>query len=327
MSVESSTGKSFILVMKYRWLVNYLKRNACSNYDDITARFREKFGEDLPRRTFDNMKAMLLKAGFHIKYQKTGRSTGCYRIVDIGEPERADEFGDALRDLLTEDYKYVKDVHNIQDRIIYEDIPSKNDFFDQIIGKIERNETLTFEYKSFRTGVNYNYTVEPYALKLFKRRWYLLGNHITRPEQNPDLKYVPRGMWSFSLDRILNITSQSKKFSLPNGYEGNKFFEDYFGVITTDKGEFIKPSRIRLKVYTNNHKHLYIESLPIHQSQRIVERNDDYWIFEYNLAVSFDLIQEILMQREDIEVLEPEKLRASVKEALQKTLERYDNSY
>lgn len=324
MKQESSIGKSFRLVQKYRWLVTFLKRNTDRTFKDIERSFFEKFGEPLPRRTFDNMKEMLLKAGFRIKYQKMGKDTGRYRVEDIGESEMADEYGYALRDLLIEDHQNIIDVKGIEDRIIYEDIPSKNDIFDQILGKIERKETITFEYKPFRTEVRYNYTIEPYALKLFKRRWYLLGNQRTKAEQNPDLKYVPTGMYSLSLDRIQKVSSEYETFKLPQGYNANKFFEDYFGVITTDKGKFIKPSTIRLKVYTNKHKHLYIESLPLHKSQKITERHNDYWIFEYRLAISFDLIQEILMHREDVEVLEPQELRASVKDALQKTLIRYE---
>ena len=58
----------------------------------------------------------------------------------------------------------------------------------------------------------------------------------------------------------------------------------------------------------------YIESLPLHDSQVLVEKTPEYSIFEYHLVPTYDFRHEILSHGPDMEVLEPEDFRNQVKE-------------
>ena len=79
-----------------------------------------------------------------------------------------------------------------------------------------------------------------------------------------------------------------------------------------------------LKVYTKYNKHRYLEDLPLHHSQSIEKHDGDgYWLFRYRLATTYDFIQELLMHREDEEVLEPLSLRRKMAAALFRTAEHY----
>ena len=50
----------------------------------------------------------------------------------------------------------------------------------------------------------------------------------------------------------------------------------------------------------------------IHKSQEEIVRSDEYSIFKYYLRPTFDFIQEILLNGESMEVLEPLSLREEI---------------
>lgn len=78
---------------------------------------------------------------------------------------------------------------------------------------------------------------------------------------------------------------------------------------------------IKIKVVTDQVK--YIESLPLHDSQVLVERTPEYSIFKYLLVPTYDFRQEILSHGPDMEVLEPEDFRDEIKADIQQMYKNY----
>ena len=322
-------GKSFLMVCRYRWLVRLLLRNSTLTWPDIASRWEEspevQADGELSRRTFDNMVKMLRKCGVRIYCE---RCSGHYKCeVESASNIEDDNYADIMRELILGE-QVRQNNSDIYAHIIGEEIPSKGRFFDIIAERLENHQTITLRYKSFRDDNELEYTVEPYALKLFKRRWYLFANQKTEAEQNPELEDKPMGMATLALDRITYVgEANADKFNYPANYDAKKYFEDYFGVITYEKNKgMIQPVDILLKVYTRANKHKYIATLPLHTSQKVVEDScQDYWIFSYRLAPTYDFVQELLMHREDIEVLEPASLRKDMAKALYATSRYYIN--
>ena len=81
---------------------------------------------------------------------------------------------------------------------------------------------------------------------------------------------------------------------------------NYYGVFHD-----AKPQVIQLKAYKE--KPAYLHSLPLHHSQKELIHTDDYTIFEYYMAPTYDLIQEILCHGNQLEVLSPSSFRQRVK--------------
>ena len=81
--------------------------------------------------------------------------------------------------------------------------------------------------------------------------------------------------------------------------------------------------RVKLKVasYQAN----YIRAVPLHHSQKEVERNENYSIFELWLRPSDDLTREILWHGEAIEVLAPLELRKEVANKIENMSRKYIN--
>ena len=71
------------------------------------------------------------------------------------------------------------------------------------------------------------------------------------------------------------------------------------------------PSTVRVKVVSDQVR--YIDSLPLHDTQKLIEETPEYGIFEYYLVPTYDFRQELLSHGPDVEVLEPKELRDEIK--------------
>ena len=66
-------------------------------------------------------------------------------------------------------------------------------------------------------------------------------------------------------------------------------------------------SKIRIRVYGTQAD--YVRALPIHESQREVERTDEWTDFEMDLVPCYNFYQQLLWHREKLEVLSPSSVR------------------
>ncbi len=156
------------------------------------------------------------------------------------------------------------------------------------------SKMLTFGYKPFWMESDYVsnlFHVEPYALKYFKRRWYLLA------------KYGDSPLKIYALDRMQDIDIEFESFTMPEDFNAEAFFSSCFGIIVGEE----KPQQIQLKV--DDFQAKYLRSLPLHHSQKEVKQTEDYTVFSFYLRPTFDFIQELLALGETVEVLSPRHSR------------------
>jgi predicted DNA-binding transcriptional regulator YafY len=97
---------------------------------------------------------------------------------------------------------------------------------------------------------------------------------------------------------------------MPRGFTVDSYFADAFGIIV--EPEVLKAERIRIKATDINHRRDYLRKLPIHWSQREVEKHSDYSVFEVTLMPTYDFIQHILTMSSEVEVISPEHVRKEV---------------
>ena len=97
---------------------------------------------------------------------------------------------------------------------------------------------------------------------------------------------------------------KDESFKYPNKFSPEKYFDDSFGIIADQR---IDVETVKIKVSAGQAN--YLRSLTLHQTQKEIERNDEYSIFTVRLRPTFDFRQEILSQGSDIEVLEPKWFR------------------
>ena len=180
------------------------------------------------------------------------------------------------------------------------------DYLQTIIKAIKNNHLLTVEYHKFDDPEGYTALIEPYCLKVFRQRWYLLGNNTTNE----------RELQVYALDRITHLEETHKTFKMDPNFNATVFFNNYFGV-------FIGSDPIKIVLRAYGKMIPLLRTLPKHHSQKEITTPKDYSDFEYYMAPTFDFKQEILKEGHELEVIEPEWLRKEMIDSLRKTLAHY----
>jgi predicted DNA-binding transcriptional regulator YafY len=130
--------------------------------------------------------------------------------------------------------------------------------------------------------------------------------------------YFEKGPRIYALDRINHLHATDETFEMPRDWTAKDFFDGCFGIIAD---QTIEPQTVKLKVSAGQAN--YIRDLKMHESQEEIERNEEYSVFTLNLRPSFDFIQEILWNGEDMEVLEPLWLRKEIAGKIKRMWNKY----
>ena len=103
---------------------------------------------------------------------------------------------------------------------------------------------------------------------------------------------------------MANIRLTEQKMLPNNDVTADEYWKGSFGVNHSDNQV---PERIVIKVYGSQVD--YVRALPIHESQKELESNGDYTLFEYHIVPCYNLYQQLLWHREKLEIVEPIQMR------------------
>ena len=195
---------------------------------------------------------------------------------------------------------------SIADKILLEDIPSGREWLEPILKALQDNIQIELGYENF-FGVKFTGIVSPLCVKLFKRRWYVLC------QVKENRKRI------FSLDRVKSLIVTDKKFIYPKDFVPADYFRDVFGIVAGTGGTV---ENIVIRTYDELPG--YLRSLPMHHSQRELDSTEEYTDFSLRLRPSFDFIQELLLHRDQLEVLSPRTLRDEVAGIITKMKNHYE---
>ncbi|MDD4395546.1 MAG: WYL domain-containing protein, partial [Bacteroidales bacterium] len=204
----------------------------------------------------------------------------------------------------------VKSDAKLSQRIQFDNIPSGRIYLSQIIEAMKNNKILTLTYQGFWKNKETTFDVEPYFLKVFNCRWYLIAHSIADNTTR-----------TYALDRISDVVTTSRTFIFDGSFDIDYYFEGCCGIIA-DKSIPIQRVVIRAHGYSG----AYIATLPIHSSQKVLSKDEDSIVFEYQVRPTYDFLQSLLNQTDQIEVLEPISLRKEMKRIAQNILSYYTNS-
>ena len=234
------------------------------------------------------------------------RRDNTYRIENEG-----DIGGSGIRDWLMEALSLsnlINESASLRKWLLFESEPSSHRFLKDVIMAIRDERMLEVNYQSFKMEAPRDFLLEPYCLKEYKRRWYLFAcKHGIDKEPH-----------TFALDRMNSVAISEKPFKVPASFDAQEFFSTRYGVLYYGNE---KPADIRLKV--SAHQANYFRTLPLHSSQKEVDKRAEYSIFEYYLAPNYDFIHDVLYFADDVEVLEPETTRGTISELILKTMNKY----
>ena len=190
---------------------------------------------------------------------------------------------------------------DMKNRIVFEEVPSGVQFMDLVIDAMRSGRVLAMEYQAYNWEHSKDVLLEPYFVKLFRHRWYLIG--INR-------EY--KAFRSYSLDRIKRIALSEETFNFPRKFTPQDHFRDSFGII---RDENLLPQHTVLR--TTISQAPYLRNLPLHSSQKEIAVTESYVDFELYISHTYDFIQELLSKGAAVEVLKPQALRDKIKAEIQ----------
>ena len=289
---------------KYIWLIDTIYRARKISLEDISRQWRDYVGlnvdEKLHRATFNRWKdEIYLQFGIMISCQRAG---GYKYYIENPEVIEDNKLNKWMLDTIATG-NLINNNISISDRILVNKIPSGNDHLKSIITALKSNTRIEITYQQFARS-SYTFTIDPFCLKLFENRWYVLA----------------RNNWGqikiYSLDRILDIVYTDEHFELPEDFNGEEYFTPFYGIITDEK-----PEKIILRAY-DVHRH-YMASLPLHHSQRLIVDTGEYSDFELTVAPTYDFIMKLMSFGGMIEVIQPVSLRNTMRAWVSELYEMY----
>lgn len=179
-----------------------------------------------------------------------------------------------------------------------------SEFLPVILEAIKSKRILLFDYASFITGELKPREVLPLLLKQYRNRWYMISFDLDKKT------YI-----TYALDRIEELDISSDTAERPVDFDPDNYFKHAIGITSGNT----EPLQVKLKATLVASK--YLDSLPLHPSQKVIEFNDDNVVFQLVVTISEELIRELLSFGGEVKVLEPTQLKEELINRAKKIIE------
>jgi hypothetical protein len=306
------------LLKKYIWLVQTFIRAGEKglSLDEISSRWEDRFDSSYSRRTFNNHREAV--------YEVFGIQIGCNRSTNRYFIEYSEDVSDEnaetawMINTCTVNNMLSLGKERLSGRVSVEDIPSGHRHLTSIMEAMTENYEIVISYRKYTSSEAERYTLRPFAVKEFAKRWYLVAYCIER-----------EGLRVYGLDRIQEMEVTGSTFRMDKDFDVEQLFATSFGIyIPHEKGRTI--------IFRSTPKEAnFLRDLPIHKSQKElslkeirkhfpdVRPTDENVYFEIFVCPDDALTMEFCKHGGRLEVLTPASVREAVAEELRKAVELY----
>lgn len=164
---------------------------------------------------------------------------------------------------------------------------------------------VSFRHENLKTETFTERKAEPYFLKEYKARWYLLAYDLDAKDYR-----------LFGLDRVTDVEATEEQFK-KRPFDPQTYFKGTFGVYTSEESA----EEIHLEVKGLNAK--LMDKVPVHESQRVISRNGETYVFSLRVKPTVEVRNYVLSLGRHAKVLKPQKLADEIREQLILTLVAY----
>lgn len=304
--------KTPVLFRQYTWLIdtiNRLGKVSLKQLNNLWVREEISEGVEMNRITFNrHLKAIEEIFDIIIECEKSGE----YRYyIKNARPLLSNNIQNwylstfSMQNLLLESA-------SMNDRILMDVVPGGLDKLPTVLRAMKQNNEIQLCYRSFYNDHDTTFRLQPYCLKHFQQRWYLVA------------KTESYGLSVFSFDRMLSVEQLDSTFEMDPDFNGEAFFANCFGIsVNYDvpvQHVVVRAFGVKVKYFT---------SLPLHHSQQIINQGETdgglpYADFDLYLMPTYDFVQELLKHTPEIEVLKPQSLRDELIGIFAETLQYYE---
>jgi predicted DNA-binding transcriptional regulator YafY len=172
---------------------------------------------------------------------------------------------------------------------------------------IRQSLKVKISHTTFYRNTAHTYDVWPYMLKEYNERWYVVGWVVEKDEFR-----------SFGVDRIDELVVTDVSFDRDLKPDPAPFFKDAIGIIYSNQ----KAETVVLAFHPFQGK--YIKTLPLHDSQSILEDSDKVLRIQLFVLPNIELKRKILSYGSEVKVEKPEWLAQEIASELRKSIGQYE---
>lgn len=301
--------KTYAIFQEYVWLVNTIHQAVRISFEDINKRWistEMSGGVEMSRSTFNRHRDDILDVfGIIIDCDK---KDGFRYYIDNPEVLEEDTIQNWMLSTISVNSIFAES-KSVHDRIVLESIPSNGDNLYLFIDAMKRGVRIKVTYRKYGKDETKTTTVEPYFVKLIKRRWYGV---VKIPG---DDGYI----FIIAFDRITEMELTAEKFTYPKDFDPQRFFKDNYGIAWSKD---IPVQRVVIRAF-GDQMHYY-RDLPLHHSQKELDSTNEYTDFEVTLRPTEDFYSPLLSRGPYIKVLEPKWLAEKIKDLLSSAAKLYN---
>lgn len=213
----------------------------------------------------------------------------------------------------------ISEARILHNRILLESIPAEGEHLGQLVEAMRAGLRVTVVYRRYGSREHRTWTLDPYCIKLFRRRWYLLGRFPAPDDASddaPDDASLQTIVLSF--DRIKSLTTTDEPFTVDPHFDAKAYFASYFGVMVDSR---IETQTILLRAY--GQERYSMSDLPLHPTQRKVAAGPGYIDYKVRLRPTSDFLAHILSRGRWLKVLAPDDIAQQIKQMHQEAAEAY----
>ncbi|MDD6356580.1 MAG: WYL domain-containing protein [Bacteroidales bacterium] len=203
--------------------------------------------------------------------------------------------------------------HNRKPIINFDSVPDLKglQLLNPLYNYIVHRQTLRIMYQSFSAKRPTEFVFFPYLLKEFRNRWFVYGS------REKDML-----LYNLSLDRIVSVEPIDVPYKENEDFDSEHFFDDLIGV-----SKNIKSVPRLIKFWTTSEQSRYIETKPIHRSQKLLRRNKDgSCVFSIEVVVNFELYSVLMSYGFGLRVTYPRFVANHMAKMLRQTYSLYERN-
>ena len=183
-------------------------------------------------------------------------------------------------------------------------------FLEELYQAVIQKKALQIQYQSFSARSPQVFIFHVWWLKEFKNRWFAAGVQKGKDKQ---------GIMHLALDRMMAINLAPDTAYIPNEKtDADAYYRNVIGVTVSENLRAIS-----VKLFVTQLHAPYVETKPLHHSQRVLERTAEGIVIQLRVQHNYELEKEILGFGDGMVVLAPERLRVGIRQRLQAGLDAY----
>lgn len=293
-------------IRRYTLIIEKISRNQYPSFSEIQD-YLDDFGFSISKRTLErDIAAIRNEFGLEITYNRFNDGY----FIDVENSINIESFLRFLEivntaELLTES---LSDSKETLDYISFDKGGGLKgiEYLKPLLQAIKEHRKIKFKHFSYQTEKSRKYSMQPYLLKEYQNRWYIVGVVSGINEVR-----------TFGLDRITDLEVRDELFKPNPKINPQQNFADAIGVVYS-----VDVKQVVVLSFTPSQGY-YVKGLPMHKSQEIIKDDDIECRIQLYVVPNYELLQQILMQHDQVKVLEPQWLADEIKAHLKRALDQY----